>query len=258
MGIYLPKSRSFMAKHMVFSTWVDHLPFAYDLVGALRPDVLVELGTQAGLSYFCFCQAAREHGLATRTFAVDTWRGDAHTDAYDEKIYEQVAAHHAAHYADTSTLLRMLFEEALGRFADESIDLLHIDGYHTYEAVRGDFEAWYPKVRPGGIVVFHDVAARLMDFGAWRFWAETTEKYETFSFRHGFGLGVLRKPGPTRADPLFDLLFSKDERTEERLRALYVHLAEHQELERKNERLEAMKEAIRAQRAAQVAKESAG
>src|SRR5215471_3372940 len=126
MGIYLPKSRAFVAKHMVFSTWVDHLPFGYELVDALRPEMLVELGTQAGLSYFCFCQAAREHGLSTRTFAVDTWRGDEHTQAYDEKIYEQVAAQNA-NYADTSTLLRMLFEEALGQFADESIDLLHID-----------------------------------------------------------------------------------------------------------------------------------
>jgi hypothetical protein len=241
-----------MAKHMVFSTWVDHLPFAYDLVGALRPDVIVELGTQAGLSYFCFCQAAREHGLSTRTFAVDTWRGDAHTDAYDEKIYEQVASHNAAHYADTSTLLRMLFEEALGRFENESIDLLHIDGYHTYEAVRGDFEAWYPKVRPGASCLSRRCRAahgfrRLALLGG------NDGKYETSRFG-GFGLGVLRKPGP-RADPLFDLLFSKDEQTADRLRALYVHLAEHQELERKNERLEAMKEAIRAQRAAQAAKE---
>src|SRR6185503_3279335 len=94
------------------------------------------------------------------------------TDPYEEKVYDDVRAHNDAHYADFSTLLRMLFEEALARFSDESVDLVHIDGYHTYEAVRGDFEKWYPKVKPGGILLFHDILARLRDFGAWRFWAE--------------------------------------------------------------------------------------
>ncbi|HEX7672450.1 MAG TPA: class I SAM-dependent methyltransferase [Polyangiaceae bacterium] len=253
---YLPGSLRFMPKRMVFSTWVDHLPFGYDLVGALRPGVITELGTQAGLSYFCMCQSVREHGLSTRTFAVDTWKGDSHTDPYGTEIYDQVLAHNTEHYADFSTLMPMLFSEALPHFADESIDLIHIDGFHTYEAVRGDFESWYPKVKPGGILIFHDIAARLKDFGAWRFWAELSLTHETFAFKHGFGLGVLRKPGPTPSAPLFDFLFSKDERVKERLRAFYVHAAEHQELERKMERLDAMKEAIRARRAAEAAKDS--
>jgi predicted O-methyltransferase YrrM len=237
MRIYFPPSFEFLPKHMAFSTWVDHLPFGYDLIAALRPETLVELGTQTGVSYFCFCQAAREQGVELAAFAVDTWRGDAHTAAYDESIWESVRAHNAAEYADFSTLLRMLFEDAVQRFPDQSIDLLHIDGYHTYDAVRGDFELWYPKVKPGGIVLFHDVAARLLDFGAWRYWAELEAAHDTFLFRHGFGLGVLRKPGPARASPLLELLFLKDERVREKLRSFYVHAAVDQELRRKKRRL---------------------
>jgi hypothetical protein len=252
MNIYLPSSLRFIPKRMVFSTWVDHLPFGYDLVGALRPEVIVELGTQSGLSYFCMCQSVREHGLSTRTYAVDTWKGDLHTDPYDREIYDQVVAHNAEHYADFSTLLPMLFDEALEHFSGASIDLVHIDGYHTYEAVRGDFEKWYPKVKPGGIVLFHDIAARLRDFGAWRFWTEASREHETFAFRHGFGLGVLRKPGPTAAAPLVDFLFSTDERVHERLRAFYVHAAEYQELERKRERLEVVRQAVRERRLAEM------
>jgi len=258
MSVYLPESLSVMPRRMVFSTWVDHLPFGYDLVTALRPRVLVELGTQAGLSYFCFCQAVLDHGLSTRAYAVDTWRGDDHTDPYGPEVYEQVAAHNAEHYAGFSTLLPVLFDEALARFEDESIDMLHIDGYHTYDAVRGDFERWYPKVAPGGIVLFHDVAARLRDFGAWRFWAEMEREHDVFSFRHGFGLGVVRKPGATRAAPLFEHMFSKDEAVRARLRAFYVHAAEHQELERKKQRLEAMRQAIRERREAEARARSGG
>ncbi|HVU02371.1 MAG TPA: class I SAM-dependent methyltransferase [Polyangiaceae bacterium] len=238
MTLYAPPSLRFLPRRMAFSTWVDHLPFGYDLVEAVRPEVLVELGTQSGVSYFCFCQSVRDHGLSTKTYAVDTWRGDAHTQAYDEQIWTAVREHHERNYADFSTLLRMLFEEAATRFPAESIDLLHIDGYHTYDAVRSDFELFYPKVKPGGIVLFHDIAARLLDFGAWRFWSELETSHETFWFKHGFGLGVLRKPGPRREAPLLDFLFSGDEAVRERLRAFYVHAAEHAELLRKKRRLD--------------------
>ncbi len=39
---------------------------------------------------------------------------------------------------------------------DESLDFVYIDADHHYEAVKADFEAWYPKVRFGGVISFHD------------------------------------------------------------------------------------------------------
>ena len=232
MSIYLPASlQGFAARWTAFSTWVDHLSFGYDLVAALRPSVIVELGTEAGLSYFCFCQSVQEHALGTRCFAVDTWRGDEHTGEYDEDVYQDVVKHNQEHYADFSTLLRMRFADAVDRFEYESIDLIHIDGYHTYEAVQTDFETWYPKVAPGGIVLFHDTMARLRDFGAWRFWNDLSQRPETFTFHHGFGLGVLRKPGGSpRDEPLLRLLFEPNAQQQALLRAFYVHASEFQEL----------------------------
>jgi hypothetical protein len=239
MPVYLPPSIGFLLERMPFSTWVDHIAFGYDLVAALRPQTLVELGTQSGVSYFTFCQSVLDHQLSTRCFGVDTWRGDEHTKQYDESVYAEVSAHNQAHYESFSTLYRMYFEEAAMRFPDESIGLLHIDGYHTYEAVRGDFELWYPKVEPGGIVLMHDVMARLHDFGAWRFWDELTKSHSTFLFKHGFGLGVVRKPGgPPREAPLLHYLFSGDQAIEERLRGFYVHVAAHQDFRRKKRRVD--------------------
>ena len=40
---------------------------------------------------------------------------------------------------------------------DESIDLLFLDGDHSYEAVLQDFEDWAPKIKPGGLLAMHDV-----------------------------------------------------------------------------------------------------
>lgn len=248
MLIYVPPSLTgFVNRRSVFSTWTDHLPFGYDLVAAQKPRVVVELGTQAGMSYFCFCQAVREQGLSARCYAVDTWAGDEHTGAYDDETWLAVKAHNDEHYADFSELLRMRFEEAIQRFDDGSIELLHIDGFHTYEAVKNDFETWSPKVAPGGIILFHDVAARMMDFGAWKFWSELEAQQRTFLFRHGFGLGVLRVPGgePSEA-PLLSLLFESDEGEREQLRAFYIHAAEHLDLLRQREMVQKVQARIRA------------
>ena len=56
-------------------------------------------------------------------------------------------------------LIRSKFSEAVTQFEDESIDLLHIDGYHTLKAaVTEDYETWLPKLRGNGVILFHDIA----------------------------------------------------------------------------------------------------
>lgn len=243
--VYTPPSiRHFEPLHIVFSTWIDHLPFGYDLVTALRPRVLVELGTHKGLSYFTFCQAIKENQIDGLCYAVDTFEGDQHTDKYDEAVFNAVNDHNRQNYHGFSYLMRMLFNDALRHFNDDSIDLVHIDGFHTYEAVSEDFTNWYPKVKPGGLMLFHDVQARLQDFGAWKFWDELRAQHESFTFNHGFGLGVLRKPGGDRGNDadLLKLLFAdRSEEAAAALRAFYVHASKHLENNRKVKRMNAAK-----------------
>jgi hypothetical protein len=188
--------------------WTEHIFFAYDLVAALRPRVLVELGTDRGESYFAFCQAAAEQKTGTRCFAVDHWRGDAHAGSYDDTTFLDVDAHNRAHYASFSTLLRSSFDDALERFAPERIDLLHIDGHHTEEAVRNDLESWLPKLRPGGILLMHDIAMRGRDFGVWKAWAEMTARGRSFAFAQPPGLGIWEKPPAGSLPPLLETLFA--------------------------------------------------
>jgi hypothetical protein len=242
MSVYFPPSlQRFDAKRMVFSTWVDHMPFAYDIVECLRPQVIVELGTYNGLSFFTFCQSMQEHNIEGLCYAVDTWAGDEHTGGYDTSIIDGVRSHAREHYRGFTYLLQMYFNDALQHFESDSIDLLHIDGLHTYDAVKEDFTNWYPKVRPGGIVLFHDIEARIKDYGVWKLWSELQAEHETFHFKHGFGLGVLRKPGgPVREHPLLDLLFNSSEEEAHSLRQLYVHASAFMDARRKARRLDGM------------------
>lgn len=173
------------------SAWNGHIPFAGWIIEATRPGVFVELGTHAGVSYFAFCESVSRLGIGTRCYAVDTWVGDEHAGAYGEEIYDDVAALNAAHFAGFSTLVRRTFDEAVHEFDDGSIDLLHIDGYHTYEAVRHDFETWLPKLSDRAVVLLHDTNERKEDFGVYRFMAELAEQYPSFEFTHEHGLGVV-------------------------------------------------------------------
>lgn len=183
--------------------WVGHIPFAALAVDLLRPATLVELGTHTGNSYLAFCQAVQTLGLTCRCTAVDTWQGDEHAQHYGEEIYQSLYARHQPLYGSFSRLLRSTFDDALQAFADGSIDLLHIDGLHTYDAVRHDFESWLPKLGACAVVLLHDTAMHEQGFGVARFFDELSSRYPCFDFRHSHGLGVVAVgrdvPGPFMA-----------------------------------------------------------
>ncbi|CAN5251213.1 hypothetical protein BH10PSE19_BH10PSE19_07870 [soil metagenome] len=190
----LIKAATFSPNSLQFpNAWIGHLPFASWIIQELRPKTFVELGTHSGNSYFAFCQSVLEADIPSKCYAVDTWQGDEHSGLYENDIFARGDAYHQQHYSNFSCLLRMTFDDALHYFADQSIELLHIDGLHTYEAVRHDFEAWLPKLAPGAVIMFHDTNVRERNFGVWKLWEELKAYYPNYlEFIHSHGLGVLQ------------------------------------------------------------------
>ena len=174
-------------------SWHEHMPFAYDLMKELKPNILVELGTHYGDSYFTFCQARKEHKLETLCYAIDSWEGDIHSGIYDKEVYNKVEQYNRENYRSFSQLIKSEFSEVASQFNDNSIDLLHIDGCHTYESIKKDFADWFNKVSPNGVILIHDISVRNHEFGVWKFWDEIKDQYTSHSFDHGNGLGILIK-----------------------------------------------------------------
>ncbi|MDQ6764542.1 MAG: class I SAM-dependent methyltransferase [Verrucomicrobiota bacterium] len=174
------------------AAWREHIPFGMLLVDLLRPRTLVELGTFLGNSYCALCQAVKTLGTETRCYAIDNWSGDDQAGFYGPEVLEELRAYHDPRYGSFSTLVQSGFEAATDHFADASIDLLHIDGHHSYDSVKGNFDSWVSKVSDRGLILFHDTHEFQEGFGVNRFWEELKTRYVShFEFRHGHGLGVL-------------------------------------------------------------------
>lgn len=182
---------------MKYSPWSGHRLFAYDYICSMKPDRIVELGSYYGCSAFSFLQALKDNNMQSAFWAVDTWEGDSFTENdYTENIYQAYREiQNKCFEKQNAHMLRMTFDEAYEKFEDHTIDLLHIDGSHTYEDVKHDFLKWKDRVRQDGVIFFHDVGEDDLygkKMGSHIFWEELKKEYpNTLEFPFSFGLGIL-------------------------------------------------------------------
>lgn len=130
---------------------------------------IVEIGSFRGKS--CVILACGAEAVEGRVTAIDPHQNLGSVDktlygqADADEFYSAIARHNVAHRV---TKLKMTSAEALTRWKGEPIDLLWIDGDHSYEGIRFDLEKWSPLVRVGGIVAAHDYAHLEEVRRAWR------------------------------------------------------------------------------------------
>lgn len=260
LPFYLSEASFWMPNTIVQSGWLQNAPFAFWLVDALRPSVLVELGTHNGFSYLCFCQTVDTLDTGTQCFAVDTWVGDEHSGFYGEEVLSELRSNHDGAYGRFSRLVQSTFDEAIEHFSDHSIDLLHIDGRHYYDDVKHDFDTWLPKLSQRAVVLLHDINVREGEFGVGRFWEELEEGFPTFAIRDEHGLGVVGV-GERQTNALSMLFESHtDPDLENEIRRVYQRLGwavtatfRSQDLETAHRSSQAESESLRTELAQQIA-----
>jgi len=198
-------------KRLVMSDWAGHIPFAFMLIEAMNPQNIVELGVYYGDSFCAFCQALKQNSFNAKVHGIDTWKGDIHIGEYGPEVLEDLKKYLDSEYQGMYELHQMRFDDALEKFPQKSIDLLHIDGEHTYKAVKNDFESWFGKVADGGVILLHDTNVfDKSDYGVYKYWNEISLSYPSFRFNHSNGLGVVFKGEKAAIPPSLQWLFALD------------------------------------------------
>ena len=89
---------------------------------------------------------------------------------------------------DNITFIKGYFDDVVKTW-EKPIDILHIDGLHTYEAAKNDFEKWSPLLKENGVILMHDTMVER--FGVKDFFEEID--LPKTNFKHCNGLGVISK-----------------------------------------------------------------
>ena len=149
------------------------------IVENLRPKTVLEIGTCNGGTLLIFCRLADQKA---NVYSIDL-PGGRFGGGYEffrvpillrmKKAGQRLHLLRAnSHEKETRLVLDRKLDGA-------KLDLLFIDGDHTYKGVRSDFEMYSPFVRPGGIIAFHDIVAGQEQLvgEVRRFWTEVKTCY---------------------------------------------------------------------------------
>lgn len=165
--------------HRSIEGWFS-FPRLYRRAVRTVPDggTLVEIGSWKGKSLVFLTVESINSGKRQRIVSIDPWIEEAQpqgTDERPEDAYE-IYLRNIAPISERIEVMRATSLEANGNFADGSVDFVFIDGSHAYEDVLADCRAWYPKVRPGGMIAGHDYH-----------WKPVKRAVDEFAAESGFG-----------------------------------------------------------------------
>jgi len=143
---------------------------------AIKPKKVVEIGSAHGGTLFFWDQVVGEGGT---TLSVDMWEHHGITLDFSNSVSEVLMLKGDSHDPE---IFKMISDRMEG-----SIDFLFIDGDHTYEGAKQDYETYGPLVRPGGLVAFHDVVYET-EIQVRRFFLEIEEPKDSIELTHGIGV----------------------------------------------------------------------
>ena len=174
----------------------DELQRLVEFLDGRELRTVLEIGTCHGGTLWLWCQLAHPFAQIVSVDLPDgPYGGGYPVEAVPQLLSYAKDRQWIQLFQGDSHADRML--KAVKRYlAGKKLDLLFIDGDHTYEGVKRDWEMYSPLVRGGGVVVFHDIVEH-DDPGCQvdRLWSELkqTHRHEEFCSpdRGWAGIGVI-------------------------------------------------------------------
>lgn len=137
--------------HGVASLQIDEAALLYRLGRSATTGPVVEIGRFKGGSTFIFAASMRD--------GVELWSYDLHVALRPDLPGERLDAELRAaldHYGLAHKVHLIVGDSRTAQPPARPLELLFIDGDHSYEGAKADYEVWGPRVRPGGHMLFHD------------------------------------------------------------------------------------------------------
>jgi predicted O-methyltransferase YrrM len=146
-----------------------------DLVRPMKPKVIVEIGTSQGGTLYLLSRLVQPGGVV---ISIDLPGGPGSVRPVMRAVYRSFGKKNGVQVItlDRDSHSQATHAEIEQILAGREIDLLFIDGDHSYEGVKADFHAYRRFVAPNGVIAIHDVAHedRHKTIFVPQFWRELT------------------------------------------------------------------------------------
>jgi predicted O-methyltransferase YrrM len=170
------------------------------IIRPLKPKAVCEIGAAGCGTTFLLTQAVASNALLITIDLAFTASREGALKSFAMPGQQLVCLREDSHLPETLHLVKR-------QLAGQQLDVLYLDGDHSYKGIKTDFEFYSPLVKPGGLIVFHDIVPDSQtrhgirtssDVGEVpKFWQEirsshahTEEIVEDYE-QDGFGIGVL-------------------------------------------------------------------
>jgi predicted O-methyltransferase YrrM len=165
----------------------------------LNPQKVMEIGTANGGTLFAHCKLAKDNATI---ISVDL-PGGKFGGGYPEwktAIYMEFAkSGQKLHLIRGNSHAEDTVKKVKDILRGELLDYLFIDGDHTYDGVKKDFDTYFPFVKSGGGIIFHDIALHPQSLcQVDKFWNDIKSGYKYHEFIKDvnsgkYGIGVIVK-----------------------------------------------------------------
>lgn len=211
LPIYLSKLRKFQYRdlnHLVdfaFNSFlIKPMQIKEEIIELLKilekrkPKTILEIGTANGGTLFLFSQLASEDATI---ISIDLPEGPFGGGYPEWKIplYKSfVRKNQKIYLIREDSHKQETLEKVKEILGDKKIDFLFIDGDHSYEGVKRDFEMYSGLVGENGLIAFHDIVRGLLENvgGVPEFWKEIKKNFDYKEFvknwdQGGYGIGII-------------------------------------------------------------------
>ena len=140
---------------------------------------IAEIGTARGGTFYAFCKLAEPDATIVSIDMMGGVGGGGYSPQDQKKFRGYGKTGQSLHFLREDSHLDETKQKLAGILGRKKLDVLFIDGDHTYEGVKKDFEMYSPMVKTGGVIVFHDIVFHpyVPECQVDKFWNEIKGKY---------------------------------------------------------------------------------